>query len=86
MQKVEKMELCIMDIKGTKIEESIFIFGSKGQKWICANRKEAIENYKNQLQNKMKAEDLSILELKQNEEQSWQISEIPLTELINELY
>jgi len=75
-----------MDIKGTKIKESIFIFGVKDEKWICANRKEAVDNYMNQLKNKMKSEDLSILELKQNDEGNWQISEIPLTELINELY
>ncbi len=75
-----------MEIKGTKIKESIFIFGIKNEKWICSSKAEAIENYKDQLKNKSKAEELSILELKQNDEGSWQISEMPLTEFINELF
>jgi len=84
MQKVVKV--VIMNVVGTKIEESIFIFGVKNERWICSNKKEAVENYKNQLKNKVKSEDLNILELKQNEDDLWQISEIPLAELINELY
>lgn len=75
-----------MKIEGTKIDESIFIFGKGNEKWVCSNRKEAVDNYKNQLKDKVKSEDLSILELKLTEDNKWQISEIPLAELINELY
>ena len=93
MQKVEKYEkhfgeIKMAEIKGTEIEESIYIFGKENKKWICKDRIEAVENYKNQLKNKVKAEELSILELKEtgDEEGKWSISEISLKELINELY
>lgn len=75
-----------MKTEGTKITGSIFIFGIKNERWICKNRDEAIANYKGQLESKTKAKDLSILELKQNKEDQWQIAEIPLVEIINDLY
>ena len=74
------------DIKGTKIADSVFIFGLKNDKWICSNKNEAVENYKLQLKNKTKSQDLSILELRQKDDSSWEISEIPLSEIINDLY
>jgi len=76
----------VMKIEGTKITKSIFIFGVKNERWICKDKEEAIKNYKTQLEEKTKTADLSILELKQNKENEWQIAELPLIEIINELY
>ena len=75
-----------IEINGTQITGSIFIFGVKNERWICKDKEEAITNYKTQLEGKTKAKDLSILELKQNKENEWQIAEIPLVEIINEIY
>lgn len=74
-----------MEIKGNKIKGSIFIFGAKEDRWICATRDDAIENVKNHLKSKIKPNDLCILELKK-EGDEWRISEIGWNEIIGELF
>lgn len=70
---------------GEKIKDSIFIFGAKEERWICATKKDAIENVKNHLKTKVKPDELCILELKQ-EDNEWRISEIGWNEIIGELF
>lgn len=73
--------------KGTKIEDSIFIFGAEDGRWICPTKKDAMANMKNYLKSgNYKIKDLSVLELKKTEEKEWKISEIGLGEIMEYIY
>lgn len=76
-----------IDIKGEKIEGSIFIFGVEDERWICSKKEDAIANIKNHLESgDYETEELSVLELKKTEENEWKISEIGWGELIKDLF
>jgi len=84
-----------IEIKGMKIEESIYIFGAKDDKWICTEQ-EAYDNVKEHLESgEYEPNDLTIETLQQVENENkeetgsdlvWQLKTLGWSEILKQLF